>query len=306
YLDVLEAEGLLEVATAAMRRVQELNRVVRVRFEAGAVPRFDILRVQAELAQAREQLISAQNALALARAAFNMLLGRDITTPVHLSKLDSPPPAPASLTAVGAERQLLDLAYAQRPDIQAARKGVELARERLKLARAERNPMVNLVADFHRQTATGLRAAESKSAMLVVQMPIFDSGRVNAQIEEAKANLDSARQQLTALEQQVALEVKQAILNWRSAKERYESARAVLKQAEEAYRIAQLRYESGVGTNVEVLDTQVALTRARTNYVRALHDLHRAYADLDYAVGKPVEQVLAELALRTAQLKPKQ
>jgi outer membrane protein TolC len=56
-----------------------------------------------------------------------------------------------------------------------------------------------------------------------------------------------------------------------------------------------LRYEAGAGTQLEVLDAQVALTRARTNHVKALYDLHRAVADFEFAIGKPVELILADL-----------
>lgn len=295
YLDVLEAEALIDVAKAAFERVQELRRVVSLMFEAGRVAKFDVLRVEAELAQTRDELVRAQNALELARSAFNTLLARDVNAPVELVKVTEPPKQPEELAREDAEVVALELARMQRPDLKAALRSVELAKQRVKLAEADRMPTLSLATTFRRQTRTGFAAAESKAAMVIVQAPLFDSGRVDAQVEQAKAELNGAKETLSAVEKQVALEVRQAILNWHSAQERFKAAIAVLEQAEEAYRIARLRYEAGVGTNVEVLDAQAALTRARTNYVRALHDLHRAIADFDYAIGKPIEKVLSEL-----------
>ncbi|MCS7253292.1 MAG: TolC family protein [Armatimonadota bacterium] len=296
YLNVLEAEAIVDVARAALQRVEELKRVVISMFEAGKVAKFDVLRVEAELAQSYEELVRAQNALELARSAFNTLLARGVDAPAELVRITEPPKYAEELTREDAEAISLKLAMAQRPNLKAALRSVELAEQRVKLAAADRMPSISLATMFRRQTRTGFAAAESKAAMLIIQAPLFDSGRVDAQVEQAKAELRSAMEILSATEKQVALEVRQSLLNWRSAQERLKAATAALEQAEEAYRIAKLRYEAGVGTNVEVLDTQVALTRARTNLVRAFHDLHRSAADFDYAVGKPVEQVLAELS----------
>jgi outer membrane protein TolC len=87
------------------------------------------------------------------------------------------------------------------------------------------------------------------------------------------------------LERQIALEVEEAVRNYQIALQRLNTARAALKSAEEAYRLAQVRYEAGAGTQVEVLDAQVALTSARANEVRALYDAHKAFAQLVYATG---------------------
>lgn len=295
YFDVLEAEALVEVAKAALQRVEELRRVVSSMFDAGKVAKFDVLRVEAELAQANDELVRAQNALEIARSAFNTIIGREVNLPVELVSVTGLPELPELFSREDAEAAALELAKAQRPDLKAAIHLVELAEERVRLAEADGKPSISLATTFRRQSRTGFAAAESKAAMIIVQAPIFDSGRVNAQVEQARAELKSAKENLSAVEKQIALEVKQSILNWHSALQRYKAASAVLEQAEEAYRIARLRYESGVGTSIEVLDAQVALTRARTNFVRALHDLHRAAADFDYAVGKPIEQVLADL-----------
>jgi TolC family type I secretion outer membrane protein len=295
YFSVLEAEALVEVANAALKRVEELRRVVGLMFEAGRVAKFEVLRVEAELAQVRDELIRAQNALEVARSAFNTLLARDISEPVQLVGVSEPPQPPEILTREDAEKASIELAKSQRADLRAAMRAVELAEEQVRLARADGLPVVSLATTFRRQTKTGFAAAEAKAGMLTVQVPVFDSGRVRAQVEKAEAELKSAKELLSGVEKQVELEVKQAILNWRSAQERYKAAIAALEQAEEAYRIAMLRYEAGTGTQLEVLDAQVALTRARTNHVKALYDLHRAVADFEFAIGKPVELILADL-----------
>lgn len=295
YFNVLEAEALVEVARAAFKRVEELRRVVGLMFEAGRVAKFDVLRVEAELAQARDDLVRAQNALEIARSAFNTLLARDVSEPVQLVSISEPPQPPEMLIREDAEVVSIELAKSQRADLRAAMRSAELAEEQVRLAKADGLPMVSLMTTFRRQTKTGFAAAETKVGMLAVQVPVFDSGRVKAQVEKAKAELKSAKEFLSGVEKQVELEVKQAILNWRSAQERYKAAIAVLEQAEEAYRIAMLRYEAGAGTQLEVLDAHVALTRARTNHVKALYDLHRAIAEFEFAIGKPVEQILADL-----------
>jgi outer membrane protein TolC len=97
--------------------------------------------------------------------------------------------------------------------------------------------------------------------------------------------LEQALAQRENLERQIALEVEQAVRNFQVALQRLKTARAALASAEEAFRLAQVRYEGGVGTQVEVWDAQVALTRARANEVQALYDAHKAFARLVYATG---------------------
>lgn len=288
YADVLSAQAMEEVARQAVERVKVVLKTAKARYEAGVSPRFDVLRAEAELAAAEEQLLAAQNGVALAKAALNQLLGRPTNAPIDLLPLPEPPDInPEAVRSEPFIRQ----AMANRPELKSSQWQVKAAEEFLNLARADKNPIVLMTGSYVRQTSTGFAKDYQWSVNLVVQFPIFDSGRRESVVQEREAILEQALAQHENLERQIALEVEQAVLNFQVALQRLKTARAALTSAEEAFRLAQVRYEGGVGTLVEVWDAQVALTRARANEVQALYDAHKAFARLVYATGLSESEV---------------
>jgi len=282
YADVLAAQALEEVARQSVERVQVVLKTAKARLEAGVAPRFDVLRAEAELAAAQEQLLTAQNAVALAKAALNQLLGRPTNAPIEVAPL--PEPITPSSEALQTET-FLTQALAHRPELRSAEAQIQAAQERVNFAKADKNPLLFLSSNYQRQTATGFSRDYAWSVNLIVQFPIFDSGRRESVLQEQEALLQQALAQREQLQRQIALEVEQAVRNYQVALQRLNTARAALASAEEAFRLARVRYEAGVGTQVEVLDAQVALTQARANEVRALYDAHKAFARLVYATG---------------------
>jgi len=97
------------------------------------------------------------------------------------------------------------------------------------------------------------------------------------QTEQARQSRDS-----------VQLEVRQAFLNMKEAEKRIETSKVAVDKAEEDFKIAQVRYSAGVGTNLDVIDAQLALTQAKTNNIQALYDYNTSKAKLDKAMGIPV------------------
>jgi outer membrane protein TolC len=278
----LAAQALEEVARQSVERVHVVLKTAKARLEAGVAPRFDVLRAEAELAAAQEQLLTAQNAVALAKAALNQLLGRPTNAPIEVAPL--PEPITPSSEALQTET-FLTQALAHRPELRSAEAQIQAAQERVNFAKADKNPLLFLSSNYQRQTETGFSRDYAWSVNLIVQFPIFDSGRRESVLQEQEALLQQALAQREQLQRQIALEVEQAVRNYQVALQRLNTARAALASAEEAFRLARVRYEAGVGTQVEVLDAQVALTQARANEVRALYDAHKAFARLVYATG---------------------
>jgi len=93
---------------------------------------------------------------------------------------------------------------------------------------------------------------------------------------------------LDQIRQGISLEVRQAVLNILNAQERLAAAEKGVDQAREALRLANVRFEAGVSTAVEVSDAQVALTDAQTNLVNAMNDYRQALARYERAIGAPV------------------
>ena len=108
-------------------------------------------------------------------------------------------------------------------------------------------------------------------------------------VREAKANVVKAQESYRQISDQVRLAVRTSYLSMREAEKRIKTTEVAVAQAEEDYRIAQLRYRAGVGTNTDVMDASVALTTAKNNYLQALYDYNTSTALLEQSMGVPVE-----------------
>ena len=119
-------------------------------------------------------------------------------------------------------------------------------------------------------------------------MNIFDSGVTLSKIHGAEADLKKAEETYRDTVDVVNLDVRTNYLSLREAEKRIKTTELAVEQADEDYRIAQLRYMNGVGTNTDVLDAQVALTQAKTNYTQALYDYNTSKTNLETSIGVPM------------------
>ncbi|MBR4846606.1 MAG: TolC family protein, partial [Phascolarctobacterium sp.] len=120
-------------------------------------------------------------------------------------------------------------------------------------------------------------------------LTIFDTGVTRSKAHAAKANYFSAEESYRDTVDAVMLDVRSQYLNLREAEKRISTTEVAVSQAEEDYRIAQLRYQAGVGTNTDVLDAQVALTDAQTNYLQSVYDYNISKTNLETAIGVPMQ-----------------
>jgi outer membrane protein TolC len=124
------------------------------------------------------------------------------------------------------------------------------------------------------------------SVGLVVTLPVFDGFMRENAVRTARSRLDRAVQAEGLARQQIARDVNQAALMLTAAEKSVEASRKGVEQAEEEFRVVQERFQTGRGIQLEILDAQVALTRARFNAVSALAEYQGAYAMWLRAIGR--------------------
>lgn len=128
-------------------------------------------------------------------------------------------------------------------------------------------------------------------------MNIFDSGVTLSKVHSAEEKLVQAEETYRDTVNSVELEVRSNYLNLREAEKRISTTQVAVAKAEEDFHIAQVRYMAGVGTNLDVIDAQVALTEAKTNFVNALYDYNTSKIALETSMGVPVAVPAATTAL---------
>jgi outer membrane protein TolC len=127
-----------------------------------------------------------------------------------------------------------------------------------------------------------------RSLQVSASWPIFDGFRTRSNVSVAQAQANIASLQLTQQREQVGLEVSRARSELRRAIAEYDSRQQTVDEATEAFQLAELRFSTGLSTQLEVSDAQLAMLNAQSGAVRSVYDLYLAAADLARALGQPV------------------
>ncbi len=288
FYNVLRGRELQNVAEQNRAAAAEHLRVSQARFASDVAPRFDVLRSEAELADAEQQLTTARNQTLQAEAAYNTALGRTAVTPVRIRY-----EATLRLPDVPFERAR-DAAYANRPQLVALQRTIEAGNYEVRARRAENKPQVIGTAGYSRFNPTGNTGLEDRYSLgVALSFPFFDSGLTRGRVREAQANVDTDRANLNGARLQAELDIRQAQVDITTALDRLRSANVEVASAAEALRVAQVRYSAGVGTNVEVTDAQEALARAGENLANAQFDYETALERLAFATGTSIASLQA-------------
>jgi len=277
YTNINFAVRLIRVQLQALQRAELNLKSARGFFEVGTRPKSDVTRAEVDVANARLGVIQARNAERVSRVALNTAMGIAADTPTQIRD---------NLAYQQAEfdrRQLLPEALASRP---------EYKQDQLRVDAAEalvRQTFRNFLPDI---TAGGFYGAQRADMNEVWELnigltwSIFDGGNRIARYREAKAAVEAARARVKARELDISREVEQAQLTLAETEERIQAAQAAVASAQENFRLAQGRFDAGVGTILEVTDAQLALTQAQNTEAQALADNRIAVARLERAIGR--------------------
>lgn len=283
YFNMLQADNMQKLSAESVTRLEDHLKNVQAQYDVGVVAKVDVLRSQVELANAKQTLIQAENSYQVAEANMNKIVGLPMDTNLKLDNL---------LVYNAYDKNMDDcLAYAaeHRPELMQAKYGVDAAKGALMVARSGHMPQVAATASQAWSDTNWPGDENGKWAVGIgVEMNVFDTGVTLSKIHGAEADLKKAQETYRDTVDSVNLDVRSNYLGLREAEKRISTTKLAVEQADEDYRIAQLRYMSGVGTNTDVLDAQVALTQAKTNYTQALYDYNTSKTALETSIGVPM------------------
>ncbi len=287
-----EAENA-RVTGELMRDVEERLRLSRQMFDSGRIPRYYLLRDEAELANVAQMDATARSRVDLALVSLKTTMGVDLSSAITLA--DRLELTPAILSVEEGVRQ----ASESHPDLKAAARQREAAQADVRAAYGNYFPQVSVGYMYDwawmknrawesqaERMRSGADTSEGYSVGVVVTLPLFDGFLRENALRTAKAKLERATQAEGLARQQIAKEVNQAVLMLAAAEKAVEASRTGLEQAEEEFRIMKQRFESGRGIQLEILDAQVSVTRARFNTVSALAEYKTALAMWLRATGR--------------------
>ena len=286
YFSILGAQNSLKVSQESVDMMQDHLKNVQAQYGVGVVAKSDVLRSQVELADYQQKQIVAQNSYDLAVSSFNNVLGLPLDTDVTLKDELKTGTYALSLD------DSINYAMAHRPDVAQADYNIDIAKQGVKVAKSGRLPSVNFSANQGWSDSSFPGTTDSGwSVGLAATWTPFDSGVTNAKIKQSDASVTKALLEAQQAKEGYQLEVRQYYLSMNEASKRIGTSQVAVENAQEDYKIAGVRYSSGVGTNTDVIDAQVALTTAKNNYIQAMYDYNTNKANLNKAMGVAVTEI---------------
>lgn len=283
YFSVLQNSKLVKVNQQTVDNLSEHLKNVEAQYQVGTIAKSDVLRSEVELANAQQNLTKVQNAYDVSIASFNNIIGMP---------LDSQNTMKDDLAYAQYDMSLEDsiqMAKEKRPEILQSQDTINAAKAGIKVADSGNLPTVTASGT---QGWSGSKFPGDNSNWTVgvsASWNIFDAGVTNAKVKEAHANMDKVSQSDQQTRTAIELEVRQAYSSMKEAEARIETSKVAVGKATEDLKASQAKYYAGVGTNLDVIDAQVALTQAETNSAQALYDYNVNKAKLQKAIGVGVE-----------------
>ncbi len=288
--DVLLAKLQIEVQEQATKLLSEELESEKSKLKAGTVSDFNVLRAEVALANSKTPLIRARNQLKLAYEELRRVLGvsGDSDDPMYISQFSVEAPLEYVPIELSLEESL-GTAMKERTDISHREKQIAAEQEGVNVARAGWFPKVTVNSSYgaekNRFTDELDEEVDGWTAGIIGSWNFFDGYRTTSKIAQANSEVSLARIALAELRQKVNVEINRTHSTFLEAKELVSTSAKVSSQAEESLRLARARFNAGAGVQLDVLDSQVALTEAKTNHIRALHDYIVAVVRLKRAMG---------------------
>ncbi len=289
FLQTLLGDKLLEVARENVRSLEVQRRNAEANFQQGLVAQNDVLKAEVALSQARQRERSAAKQLVLLRSRLNQLFDLDLQTRLDLAESSFSPQVIPSLESLYA------LAEEMRPEVQTLESSIRQTQQGVTAAKSRYYPRLSAFAQYYREGEDFLASdnpfANNDNAAigLRVDWNFFEGGKTRAATRELLHRQKSLEERQQELKQQIRIQVEDAYEQLKVAKADMEASEVALKQAEENERMTSIQYREQLVIFLEVLNAQVFLSQSRVDFYQALYGYALALADLERAVGGPIQ-----------------
>jgi outer membrane protein len=288
YYGLINAEKAHDISIDMVKSLNRYVEQVNVLYNADLVTKADVLRVQTQLENAKQQEISARKGELLARLSLNSILGLPLTSETA-PVIDDKETSKEALSL----SSLLDTAYKKRPDWLSYKLAEQTADAMLSISYSGYMPNFALVGTYGRTIVNYEDAADqdynsnllSWRALITGSWTLFDGMNTPNKVEESRANLDALRADGKILSDAIALDVTSDYYELLSSYERVEGARSAEDMARKMMKFAEMNFSQHIYTSVQLLDSQTAYHAAQLDLMSAIYDMELAKVKLNKAVG---------------------
>ncbi|MHB9156299.1 MAG: TolC family protein [Endomicrobiales bacterium] len=287
FYGVIVAREMRALSLEARAQLKEHLDTVEKFMRSGMATEYDHLKTRVQYLSWGPRVAQAERELKNAVRRLNLLMGQDPGYPVEVKGALNGDIRRDSLTLEQAQAAALR----DRPELSAARAGREAVAETGNILRSALFPRLNLQYDYNFQDQNASFTLDRDAwktwwtLRLALGWELFSSGRRQAELEENRSLAGQAQADLDALSRRIKGEVADALEYRIETEKAVEQRQENVALAQRGYEIAVEKYNNGRLTNLDVLDSQVALVDARVQYVKALYDYLTARTELERAAG---------------------
>jgi outer membrane protein TolC len=282
YYNLQNTDETIRIQRKAVENSERSLKDTKARERAGVGTKFDVLQSEVQLANSKQDLLNAEAAQLVARRE----LSRQLNYPaiVEITAADKITPVPEWKLPV--EETIL-MAVRNRAELDIRKLEREVARDRANSSLAQIGPQINLFGNFNTASefTSGRGVGVGYQVGATLNWNLFDGGKAAAQVDQFKADQAIAETRFEQDARQARFDVEESYINQRSRLKQIDTATKAVQQAEEALRLARLRLDAGVGTQLEVITAEAALTTADVNRVQAIIGYNQSRANLERAVS---------------------
>lgn len=278
YIGFVQAKRLVKVGEETVSQMEEHLKQAKAFYSVGKRPQFDVTTAEVNLANSNVSLIRARNQMRVTKIQLENAIGLHPTTIYNVRDSFDTLAFTASLDSVKAKAKEF------RSELHSAQARYASTQSLVSAAWRQHLPSVSLSSawtwssfDFPLQSRWNVGATFS--------VPLFQGFGISAQVEQAEATADAAQASLDVLTESVMLEVEQNYLSLKEAQERIDASAKFVTQAQENLKLAEGRYNSGVGSPIEITDAQLNLSNAQITYIQSLSDYSSSLIRLRRAMG---------------------
>ncbi|MDD3927408.1 MAG: TolC family protein [bacterium] len=278
YFSLLQAQRLAEVQRTRVKYLEGQLAMVRTRVQLGAAAQVDALPIEAQLSNARVDLLEAESTIRTSAIQLQNTMGLSPGADFSVQETGEP-----VIAAVGPVEDYVTAALSGRPDLREVEAGVKSAAAAVDAAKVSLRPRPVVSGSYD-------KAFDGDDDLRItggITFDLFDGGSNRAAYNEEVANRSSAELRVAKVKKSVQSEVRQAYLNLTSAKERMAAGDLSLKAAQKNFEAQEGRYKQGLAVPLDLLNAQVEVVTAQSNAVQARYDYYTSVAQLEYAIGKP-------------------
>jgi outer membrane protein len=294
YFQAVLAEEMVGIAREAYQLADAQLRQVELFRQQGTASEFDVLRARVERDNLDPATIEAANARRLAQLNLKRLINLPADRPVALL-------TPLAPRIADVDREALRTALDRRPALQALDRVVAAREGAVRIARAERLPSVGAAGNFSYQAfPEGVAPFDTEwrrdwSVAVQMSVPIFNGFRTRGEVQQAQVELTLARLQREQVREGFEVEMEAALGEFDAARAQIEARAATVAQARRALELAELRFRSGLATQLEISSARLLLEQARVHEAQALYNYVNALARLERATGGEIPLVQPRL-----------